>query len=439
LTPQGLKVNDKRTSALFGYMTILFLSFTLSHAQINPYFYQNIDINQSREFQARVTALLYNQQNALMAVGYESGQVDIFDAISASRYMRMRPTTTRADMLSFSDDGQYLAVSSYFDAATYIYDVSAKKLTATLQASRGPEVFTPDNHFIVLADTDSVKLYNWQERQQSASYQTHGVVHALSVDNEGKYVAVGTALGGVELFAINHTSWWDRIVDRESKPNLSRLRTVEAHDEGDWILKLWFIENRLVTLSRFGHLDLWSLPDLKPKATLALQLKFVNDAVLGANQQIIALGVTHKNGVHGNRLAERIDLKSMKSEVITELRSNLANASLWPRDKTTEAGELIFVEHGGTKLLLRLEDATHEYDTLFAPYLKTYMEIPFYYKAFAAAQDRYGRYETYYIWGDQNQSEANRKALERCQANIQITRLEAECKILFEGDYKIAP
>lgn len=415
-------------------IAIYFTFFTKTSDAIDPLFFQSIDINQSREFKARVTATVYNAEKLLLAIGYESGKIDIYDGKHAQKYMSIQPSPWRADMINFSHNGKYLTASAGDDTATDIYDIENKSLVVTLSETRGRELFTSNDKYLILASTSNVKLYDLQNKAWVGSYETNGVVESLSLNDDETLLAVGTT-GKVQLFAFNQPTWLQQIMDKTVTPSLRLIKTVEAHELQDWILFSWFIGDDLVTLSSFANLDIWSIPELNKIRTIPLKSQGISDAVLANNSRyLIALGVNEERK-EGRFFVEQIDLENHTSKIPARLRTNFPNITKWAREGVAAGNELVFIEHAGKKLLLRVDDApTTECKTNYRHDVTKYLKVSKYYKAFAVAQDNEGRFEVDYTWGYPSQMEANNKALEYCRTSAPKHSVNAECTIIFEGD-----
>ncbi len=318
----------------------------------NPNFFENIAIDQGG-FDASVVDMAYNEKEAFLAIGYESGKVDVYDGKNATMHMSIQPGSYRSDMLNFSQDGQYLSVSGDFNATTYVYDLKNQFLSFTVADTRGPELFTSDNHYMILADNSRVKLYDLHKNIEMGSYKTDGVVESLSLSDDQTFLAVGTT-DKIQIFSLNKPlkSWFSK--ENSVDIELKLVSTSEPYEPKDWIRFLWFTDDKLVVLSRFGNLDIFSTPFLKKIQSIPLNLKFINDAVMSADKQhIIAVGTTNDSGLGGEFLAEQIDLNLGSSKKLLKLRTNMANISKW---SLSEMGnnELFFVENAGKKMLIRV-------------------------------------------------------------------------------------
>ncbi|MBI9085148.1 MAG: WD40 repeat domain-containing protein [Desulfobacterales bacterium] len=429
----------KKTIILIGVLVVLICSgyllvVTIFSTQIDPNFFKSIDIDQSKSFESNVTAIAYNKKKALLSIGYESGNVDIFDGKNATKYMSIQPVSTRSNILNFSQDGKYLSVGTYFEDTTYIYDIENKALFMKLENTGGTELFTSNNRCLIMANRSEIRLYDFKKNIWLGSYKTDGVVESLSLNDNETLLAVGTN-NKIQLFAFYQPPWYKRIFDKKSPAALSLKTTAEAHTLKDWILYSWFIDNALVTLSRFANLYVWSIPDLKKIKDIPLKSNTIRGAVFGKNKRyIMALGV-NEDREKEQYFEEQIDLNLNKSEILTRINTNYPNIAKWSESQVNENNELIFVEHAGKKILLRLGPTPeNQIKSNYKKYVGKYLAIPKNFKAFAVAKGASGRYEGNYTWGQSSQSIADQKALEECQERVKKTNINANCYLKFQGD-----
>lgn len=415
-------------------LIVYFLFFQNYNRPINPDFFKKIDINQSKSFKASVRATAYNEKKSLLAIGYESGEVDIFDGNNATKHMSIHPSSTRSEILNFSQDGKYLAVGTGFDDVTKIYDIINNTIHLEIPNSRGTELFTSNNKYLIMADTSEIRLYDFKKNILLGSYKTNGVIESLTLNEDETLLAVGTT-GRIQLFSFYSPPWYKCLINKEEVPNLSLLTTIEPYTLKNWVLHSWFVDNTLVTLSRFANLDVWSIPDLKKVKSIFLESKSISGAVLGHNNRyIIALGVNRER-IEGRYFSEQIDLKLQKSKILTAINTNYPNISKWSKSKNDNDNELLFVEHNGNKMLLRVGEIPLNTEGIsYGSYVEEYLSYPQYYKSFAAAEDKKGNYTVYYAYGYASQLLADQVAINKCESEALKNNIYTKCAIKFQGD-----
>ncbi|MDD5158820.1 MAG: WD40 repeat domain-containing protein [Sulfuricurvum sp.] len=336
--------------------TILKNSFVM-----DDIFFNNIAINQNHGFKDRVTALAFNKNSTMFAVGYESGKVDVFDGKSLKLAYGFFPSSTRTDILNFSNNGNYLSTGGYFDGNTKIYDLTNGTLKFNINESMGRETFTNDGDFIYMADTGSFKVFDLKKESfVGKTYECDGVITSIGKDKNENYLAVGMT-GSIQIFEING---FDPTV-------LKLVSTQKPYELQDWITHVWFDKKdmsfidtifdslfyhkstTLITISRFGHVDKWSVPELKKIDSIHIVSTMVQDALISEDgKYVIILGI-NENRRDGEYFVERINLETKKSEIIGQLSTNSSNITSWFKK---DGVEYAFVEHNGKKELVKFSD-----------------------------------------------------------------------------------
>ncbi len=339
-----------------------FFLFLKQPTQTNPNFFENISIKGGEFYKAgvdykfyeKVKNIKYNGKKAFLAIGYESGKVDVYDGKNATKHMSIQAGSYRSNILNFSQDGQYLSVSGDFDATTYVYDLEEKALSFTIPNTRGAELFTSDSRYMILPNSVGIELYDLEKKKELASYKIDSVT-TFNLNDKGTLLAVGTT-EKIELFSVYQPSFYERLIKDYIHPILAPISSINLDRLRDPIRFLWFTDDKLVVLFRSGKIDIFSTPNLEKVQSISLNLKFINDAVMSADKQyIVAVGTTSEGGIGRceDFIAEQIDLNLGSSKKILNLRTNSANISKWSLSEVDD-NELFFVENAGEKMLIRV-------------------------------------------------------------------------------------
>lgn len=328
---------------------------------LNQGFFDSINIDQSKSFKDRVVAMAFNKKSMLLAIGYESGLVDIFDGTNESKSMSFRPTENRSNILTFSHNGKYLTVGSDFSDTTYIYDMDTKSFYLSLDETRGKEIFTSDDKYLILSNSNELKLYDMTNDQFLKTLRTPGYIDTLAINEDETMIATGSSTGTVELFSFEQTS------EKEKTASITSISKVEIpHIERCNINQIYFKDNQVITLTSFAEfqkgneplltekMDVWSTPDLTNMQTLTLKAKTITQAIMNDNKEfIIGLGV-NKFRKEGRYFVELIDINNNISEIIARVSTNFPNITKWSQPSNDEQ-ELVFVEHNRKKMLLQID------------------------------------------------------------------------------------
>lgn len=440
----------------------LFIFVGCSIESIHPNTFKNMELNQSNTFEASVVAMASNEKQKLIAIGYENGKVAIFEGNSASKYMSFTPNVLniRSNILNFSHNGKYLTVGSYFDDGTYIYDMDTKKFITQLHETRDNEIFTSDDKYLFLVNGKQLKIYDMVNQTWIETYDNAEdyYIQAITLKKDNTQLALCRFDGVIELYSIDQSSWYEQVFLDLVPIKLTLLSKVKILcEEKCTIHDLWFTNGKLITLSTykkkeregnvtiktgqtfttsFYHkdvkLDIWSMPHLKHIASIPLQVDSVRQAQMSKNEKnIIVLGSKEKCGHY----LETIALETNETSVITRLHTNSPNIAPWPENVENQENQVFFIEHNAHKTLYRSGKAPlYNLNDKYQKEIQDYLNIPFYYKSFALAEDENGKYSYGFAYGGNNQNSMDSSALAICYEEAQKRDLKSECHVIFQND-----
>lgn len=441
----------------FFILLFLFIFVGCSKHTIHPNAFKNIELNQSNTFEASIMAMASNEKRNLIAIGYENGQVDIFEGNTATRYMSFAPNVLniRSNILNFSNDGKYLTVGSDFDDGTYIYDMDNKSFLTQLHETRNNKVFTSDDKFLFLSDGDALKIYDMVNQEWMETYIGEHHIESITLNKHNTQLALCRFDGIIELYSISRSSWYEKVFLDLVPIKLTLLSKVKIPcEEKCYMHDLWFTDDKLITLSTYekkeregnvtiktGHtfkttfyhkdvkLDIWSLPNIEHISSIPLQIDSVRQAKISKNEKnIILLGSKEKCGHY----LEAIDLDTNKSSVITQLHTNISNITTWLEN---QENQVFFIEHNTHKMLFRSgKSPVYGHNDKYQKKIQDYLNIPFYYKSFALAEDANGKYSYGFAYGGNNQISMDTSALAICYDEAQKRDIKSECHVIFQND-----
>ncbi|MDP3301397.1 MAG: WD40 repeat domain-containing protein [Sulfuricurvum sp.] len=446
------------------FLLILSLVFAgCSIKTIHPDFFKNIELNQSKTFEASIMAMASNEQRKLIAIGYENGQVDVFEGNSGSKYMSFTPTVLniRSNILNFSHDGRYLTFGAEPDDGTYFYDINTKSFITQLHETRGSETFTSDDKFLFLSDGDALKIYDMVNQKWIETYISEYHIESITLNKNNTQLALCRFNGIIELYSIKRSSWYEKVFQGLIPIKLTLLSKVKIpREEKCYIHDLWLQDNKLITLSSyekkereenvtiktgqtfkttFYHkevkLDIWSLPHLQHISSLPLQIDSVRQAKISKNEKnIVILGSKEKCGHY----LETIALDTNKTFVITRLRTNISNMAPWPESTEDYNNQVFFIEHNANKILYRSgKPPVYNHSDKFAKSIQEYLDIPYWYKSFAIAEDQNGTFAYGFAHNRSTQEEADISSLAICYEEAQKRNIKSKCHVIFQNDTPI--
>jgi WD40 repeat protein len=447
----------------FFLLILMFVFIGCSKNSVHPNFFKNIELNQSKDFEASIMAMASNEKRNLIAIGYENGHVDIFEGNTATKYMSFAPNVLniRSNILNFSNDGKYLTVGSNFDDGTYIYDMDNKSFLTQLHETRNNEVFTSDDKFLFLSDGDTLKIYDMVNQEWMETYIGEHHIESITLNKNNTQLALCRFDGIIELYSIKRSSWYEKVFQGFIPIKLTLLSKVKIpREEKCYIHDLWLQDNKLFTLSTyekkeregnvtiktgqmfktaFYHkdvkLDIWSLPNLSHITSIPLQIDSVRQAKMSKNEKnIIILGSKEKCGHY----LETINLETNQSTIQSYLMTNISNIVPWLENAKNQENQVFFIEHNAHKMLYRSgESPVYNHNDKYQKEIQDYLNIPFYYKSFALAEDANGKYSYGFAYGGNNQISMDSSALAICYDEAQKRDIKSECHVIFQNDTAI--
>ena len=117
-----------------------------------------------------VITLEFSPNGRMMAVGYNNGEIRLFDTDDGSLMNSIQAHTDNVTNLTFSYNNRYLASDSWsFDPFTYVFDTANGAKVATLSTESyepGIVSFSPDGSLVSATSSDGTHIFttnNWQE------------------------------------------------------------------------------------------------------------------------------------------------------------------------------------------------------------------------------------------------------------------------------------
>ena len=216
-------------------------------ARIDPGFTQNfVDLN--RRMDDHATAVAYDPQLRLLAVGRDSGRLELWDARRTDARISIRAHSVRIEHIAIgAQDGIVLtsSVGSNMmgldpDGVPKVWDARSGALLLALPGEwiGGPLIAAPVPGFYLLSSSDELRVYDHAKRAVvGEALKVHGGVTALGTDQASGLIAVGTSDGELLLLKLHVAGVAPRleVVDRTSTYGLESRTDVLAvmlRDEG---------------------------------------------------------------------------------------------------------------------------------------------------------------------------------------------------------------
>lgn len=350
------------------------LSCGLWPPRIHPDFVQTF-IDVQRNGDDRAATAVFDPGLRVLAIGRESGRLELWDAREAGVRRMREAHTARTEHIAFGvEDGIVLSngLSSeppHDDSpGTRVWDARSGELLHTLkgQWSPGPIAASPVRGLYLIADSSELLIYDHAKRAMVGSrlkMERDGQVTAIGVDRASGQIAVGTSHGDLLLLRLRIT---------EGTPRWDIVRQVSPQDQvaRSDVLALLFLDEgrRLVSAARLppapgreqrAEVAQWDSATLQRQRTYPITLQTLHRASHTAGEPWIVLAGT----VPPNR--GKIELVDLRSGVAWRYDANTSHptAALLPEIR---AG-LILQSRGATRIrYLEEETRWREKQTLCA-------------------------------------------------------------------------
>jgi len=210
-----------------------------------------------KSFNNRPVNMKYNEPQNLLAIGYESGIVKIWDTKSKDRKFEFKAHKNRANELIFSSDGSALFTNSHFEESVKIWNTHSGELIYEIPNVRGPVGLTPNKNVYIVASSGGARLFDYDLMYLYPEvHKTNGTITSIAKNNTKNLIATGTASGAIEVWKYS---------ENNSIPTLEKISNSKPYSDGNWVRGLAFssLGGYLYSVSRHASFDKWIPNDLK--------------------------------------------------------------------------------------------------------------------------------------------------------------------------------
>ncbi|MEZ0472688.1 WD40 repeat domain-containing protein [Luteimonas salinilitoris] len=288
------------TTVLLALCALLALSWwwlEFRSARIDPEFTRNfVDLN--RRVDDGATAVAYDPQLKILAVGRESGRLELWDARRSDSRLTRTAHTVRIEHIAFGADDSIVLTSSVGSTVMgldpngmpKVWDARSGELLLALPGEwiGGPLAASPVPGFYLIASYDELRVYDHAKRAVvGAALKVRGGVTALTSDKASGLVAVGTGSGELRLLKLDVTGEVPRL-DVVAETSTYRLEAgtdvlaVLLRDEGRRLVTVnWLPEAQRhdYPANIAGHqaeIVQWNTQDWRRERTFPLSLQTVH-------------------------------------------------------------------------------------------------------------------------------------------------------------------
>jgi len=274
-------------------------------------------------FSSLIASLKYNEKKQFLAVGLESGQIEIWDINKSHSKIEFKAHEYPANMLSFTSDGAILFSGSKFEQSAKLWNVKTGELIQTIRKMKGPVSTTPDKDIYVVANGDYVSLYNLSRGIiYPEKYASGGLITVMASDDSSGLVAIGSESGTIEVW---------RYTKNKGNKALVKVSSARPYSNGDWVVGLQFSPRgkSLYSIARFGSFSEWDPVTFEEKKSVPTVLKHIYSTSFYRDKNILALAGTEEKPGLGSASVEVISLDTNESTVY-RLNISLAMVEILP-------------------------------------------------------------------------------------------------------------
>lgn len=319
-------------------------------ARIDPGFTQNfVDLNRRMDDDA--TAVAYDPQLRILAVGRDSGRLELWDARKTDVRIAVQAHSVRIEHIVFGAADSIVLTSSVGsnvmgmdpEGVPKVWDARSGALLLALPGewSTGPLAALPVPGFYLLSSYDELRVYDHARRAVvGAPLKVHGGVTALGADEASGLVAVGTSSGELLLLRLDVAGAAPRleVVRRASTFGLESRTDVLAvllRDDGRRLVTVhWLPEGRRQDLppkiaGQQAEIVQWDTRDWRRERSFPLSLQAVHWAAYTAGEPWLVLAGSES--MHG-----KIELVDLQGGEAWRYRANTSHpvAVLLPEIRT---------------------------------------------------------------------------------------------------------
>lgn len=284
-----MKIKNQFIAIKILILTIIFLySCTKNNVNtIHSEFFKTIsrDIKEQKNDSIdSVAAIVYHEKSGNLAIGRESGKIDIWNSKNIDKKHVAHAFDTRANLITFTSDGGAFFSSSYFSNETKIFSTESGEVISIIPDTKGALVsFLYDDNYLI-SDSSGFYIYDYDRHTlKPIRYEASGVIHSVDVNINSKTIAIGTASGSIDLWKITITN---------NEPTLDKIVESKPYATGEWVVGLQFSEdgNSLFSVSGKGRIDEWNSISLKNIHSISSELKSVTSVKFYAAKSLVAMG-----------------------------------------------------------------------------------------------------------------------------------------------------
>lgn len=237
-----------------------------------------------------INAMAASYERGLLALGYESGDVSVFDLVNGSELRRFKAHPHRIGTLRFSQSGSILFSSSEFDTVAKVWNVdtgeklksfeigptTGKGTAFDYDIGGGSWIFASD-HGPLIYDLIRDQLMLIEDQSQAQS------LRSVAVDSMSRRIVGGG--GPLILYKYGDNSGSDT-------GHVKKLSEAPNIDPSDWLVAVTYASDKrsVYSVSRFGHVNRWDARDLSLIAHYDFGINVYDVSIRPDSSQFVVAG-----------------------------------------------------------------------------------------------------------------------------------------------------
>lgn len=234
-----------------------------------------------------INAMAASEERGLLALGYEGGDVSVFDLVNGSELRRFKAHPHRTNVLRFSQSGDLLFSKSEFDTVAKVWNVNTGEKLKTFEIGpttgkgaafdfAGAWIFASD-HGPLIYDLITDQLTLIEDKSQAQS------LRSVAVDPMSRRIVGGG--GPLILYEYGDKSGSDSV-------QLKKLSEAPNINPSDWLVAVTYASDKrsVYSVSRFGHVNRWDARDLSLIAHYDFGIDVYDVSIRPDNSQFVVEG-----------------------------------------------------------------------------------------------------------------------------------------------------
>ena len=234
-----------------------------------------------------INAMAASYERGLLALGYESGDVSVFDLVNGNELRRFKAHPHRVGTLHFSQSGDLLFSNSEFDTVVKVWNVNTGEKLKTFEIgpttgkgtafySAGPWIFASDHGPLI---------YNliWDKLSDNGDPGHAQSLRSVAVDPMSRHIVGGG--GPLILYEYGDKPGSDSV-------QIKKLSEASNIDPSDWLVAVAYASDKhsVYSVSRFGQVNRWDARDLSLIAHYDFGINVYDVSIRPDNSQFVVTG-----------------------------------------------------------------------------------------------------------------------------------------------------